>query len=92
MINEANYQIENKTINLLRFTAAANDYITIMDVQDAVAIKIFEATIVRDLVNKNAIDGCFTLLTEELDDKRKFWFNTINKKIKILKLNRMEIN
>lgn len=82
MINGVNYQIENKTINLLGFTAAANDYITIMGVQGAVAVEISEATIARELVKQNAIDSCFTLSAEEPEDKRKFWFDTINKKLK----------
>lgn len=82
MINEVNYQIENKTINLLGFTAAANDYITIMGVQGAVAVEISEATVARELVKQNAIDSCFTLSAKEPEDKRKFWFDTINKKLK----------
>ena len=82
MINEVNYQIEDKTINLLGFVSAANDYITIMGVQGAVAVEISEATVARELVKQNAIDGCFTLSVEEPDDKRKFWFDTINKKLK----------
>ena len=82
MINEVNYQIEDKTINLLGFVAAANDYITIMGVQGAVAVEISEATVARELVKQNAIDSCFTLSAEEPDDKRKFWFDIINKKLK----------
>lgn len=82
MINEVNYQIEDKTINLLGFIAAANDYITIMGVQGTVAVEISEATVARELVKQNAIDSCFTLSAEEPDDKRKFWFDTINKKLK----------
>lgn len=82
MINEVNYQIEDKTINLLGFTAAVNDYITIMGVQGAVAVEISEATVARELVKQNTIDSCFTLSTEEPDDKRKFWFDIINKKLK----------
>lgn len=82
MINGVNYQIKDKTINLLGFVASANDYITIMGVQGAVAVEISETTVARELVKQNAIDGCFTLSAEEPDDKRKFWFDTINKKLK----------
>lgn len=82
MINNVNYQIEDKTINLLGFTAEANDYITIMGVQGAVAIEVSEATVARELVKQNAIDSCFTLSADEPEDKRKFWFDTINKKLK----------
>lgn len=82
MINEVNYQIEDKTINLLGFVAAANDYITIMGVQGAVAVEISEATVARELVKQNAIDSCFILSDNEPNDKRKFWIDTINKKLK----------
>lgn len=82
MINDVNYQIEDKTINLLGFTTETNDYITIMGVQGAVAIEISEATVARELVKQNAIDSCFTLSADEPEDKRKFWFDTTTKKLK----------
>lgn len=82
MINDVNYQIQDKTINLLGFTTETNDYITIMGVQGAVAIEISEATVAHELVKQNAIDSCFTLSADEPDDKRKFWFDIINKKLK----------
>ena len=82
MINDVNYQIQDKTINLLGFVTEANDYITIMGAQGAVAIEISEATVAHELVKQNAIDSCFTLSADEPDDKRKFWFDIINKKLK----------
>ena len=82
MINEINYQIENKTINLLNFTTEDNDYITVMGVQGAIAIEISEDIVARELVKQNAIDNCFILSDNEPNDKRKFWIDTINKKLK----------
>ena len=82
MINEINYQIENKTINLLNFTTEDNDYITVMGVQGAIAIEISEDIIARELVKQNAINSCFILSDNEPNDKRKFWIDTINKKLK----------
>ena len=82
MINEINYQIENKTINLLNFTTEDNDYITVMGVQGAIAIEISEDIVARELVKQNAIDSCFILSDNEPNDKRKFWIDTTNKKLK----------
>ena len=82
MINEINYQIENKTVNLLGFTTEDNDYITIMGVQGAIAIEISEDIVARELVKQNAINSCFILSDNEPNDKRKFWLDTTNKKLK----------
>ena len=73
---------ENKTVNLLGFTTEDNDYITIMGVQGAIAIEISEDIVARELVKQNAIDSCFILSDNEPNDKRKFWIDTINKKLK----------
>ena len=71
-----------KTINLLNFTTEDNDYITVMGVQGAIAIEISEDIVARELVKQNAIDSCFILSDNEPNDKRKFWIDTINKKLK----------
>ncbi|MCI7442080.1 MAG: hypothetical protein MSA89_03175 [Clostridium sp.] len=53
-----------------------------MGVQGAIAIEISEDIVARELVKQNAIDSCFILSDNEPNDKRKFWIDTINKKLK----------
>ena len=53
-----------------------------MGVQGAIAIEISEDIVARELVKQNTIDSCFILSDNEPSDKRKFWLDTTNKKLK----------
>ena len=53
-----------------------------MGVQGAIAIEISEDIVARELVKQNTIDSCFILSENEPNDKRKFWLDTTNKKLK----------